>query len=300
MNMEIIQKNVDLKPYSWWKVGGVADYFCLPHNLDELKEAGQWAQDKKIPVTVLSGGTNSLISDKGIEGLVIHLKNLTGIQVKVNESEIFIQALAGTPKHQLFKVFSKHHLSPALFLCGLPGDVGGGVVMNAGVSGKVSPYEFSQLVCEVEVFSLDLLKVQTFLKEDLKWQYRSCQGWEKGVIYQVSFKWPLKPLEDFSQKLREVNRKRTSSQPLNQPSCGSVFKNPKNYHSGKLIEEAGLKGFSIGGAEISHKHANFIVNKGTATAQDIHQIICHVQKKIQDDFKVSLKTEIHYLGRWSG
>ena len=180
--MKNIQKNVELKSYSWWKVGGIADYFCLPQNLEELKEDCQWAQDKKIPVSVLSGGTNVLISDQGVEGLVIGLKNLRNINIKIDESEILIQALAGTPKHELFKIFSKYRIAPALLLCGLPGDVGGGVVMNAGVSGAISPYEFSQIVHEVEVFSLDSLKLKKFSKQDLKWSYRSCQGWGKGVI----------------------------------------------------------------------------------------------------------------------
>jgi len=276
-----IQKNVDLKPYSWWRVGGMADYFCLPQSLEDLKEVCQWAQEKKIPISILSGGTNILISDQGIEGLVIGMRNLKNIEVQTNSSEILIQALAGTPKHELFKVFSKYRLSPAIFLCGLPGDIGGGIVMNAGVSDSVSPYEFSQIVNEVEVFSFDSLSLEKYDQKNLQWGYRSCQGWKKGVIYQVGFKWPLKPLENFAQKIREINKKRTSTQPLNRPSCGSVFKNPKNYRSGQLIDQAGLKGFSIGGAEISSKHANFIINKGSATAKDIHQVICYVQDKIK-------------------
>ena len=297
--MKNIQKNVELKPYSWWKVGGSADYFYLPQTLEELEKACRWAQDQSIPISVLSGGTNVLISDQGVEGLVIGLKNLRNIHVKINEFEILIQALAGAPKHELFKIFSRYRIAPALFLCGLPGDVGGGVVMNAGVSGNISPYEFSQIVHEVEVFSLDSLKLKKFSKQDLKWSYRSCQGWGKGIIYQASFKWSLDPLKDFTHKLREVNKKRTSSQPLNQPSCGSVFKNPLDYRSGQLIERAGLKGFSIGGAEVSQRHSNFIVNKGDATASDIHQVICYVQNKVKNDFGVFLEPEIHYLGRWS-
>ncbi len=297
MSLEI-QKQVSLKNWSWWKVGGLAEYFFLPKNLQELKEACLWAKENQIPITVISGGTNVLISDHGIKGLVIGLKYLKNLIVNQTENEIQIQALSGTPKHELLRAFSKEKLTPALFLCGLPGDVGGGVVMNAGIGENLFPKEFSQIVSWIKVFSFDLCDLKFFKNEDLKWNYRSCQGWGDGIIYEVGFKWPLKPMEGFSQKLKEMNKKRTSTQPLNQPSCGSVFKNHPHEKSGRLIEKSGLKGFRIGGAEVSSKHANFILNKGTATAQDIHQVICHIQERVKEEFDVTLKTEVHYLGDW--
>ena len=294
-----IQKQVSLNQWSWWKAGGPAEYFCLPQNLQEIKEACLWAKENHKPVTVLSGGTNVLISDLGIEGLVVGLKNLKGIQTNCTESELSVTALSGTPKHELLRVFSQEKLEPALFLCGLPGDVGGGVVMNAGISSSIFPKEFSQIVDWIKVFSLDTYDLKFFKKEDLNWSYRSCKGWDKGIIYEVGFRWPLKPVEEFSQKLKEMNKKRTRTQPLNQPSCGSVFKNPPEDKAGRLIENSGLKGFSIGGAEVSSKHANFIINKGNATAQHIHQVIEYVQKKVQKDFGILLETEVHYLGSWN-
>ena len=298
MNLKI-QKQVSLKQWSWWKVGGPAEYFCLPQNLQETKEACQWAKENQKPVTVLSGGTNVLISDLGIKGLVMGLKKLKGIQKTCTEKELAVTALSGTPKHELLRVFSQEKLSPALFLCGLPGDVGGGVVMNAGISSSIFPKEFSQIVDWIKVFSLDSHDLKFFKKEDLKWDYRSCKGWGKGIIYEVGFKWPLKPIEEFSQKLKEMNKKRIRTQPLNQPSCGSVFKNPPEKRAGKLIESSGLKGFSIGGAEVSNKHANFIINKGNATAQDIHQVIEYIQKKVQQNSEILLEPEVHYLGSWN-
>lgn len=314
MNVEI-QNRVPLKEWSWWKAGGEAECFCLPKNLQELKESVQWAKKNQKPITVLSGGTNVLISDQGVPGLVIALKNLRGIQQiqeesapserKTNDSAehhenkyFSIQALAGTPKHELFKVFSKEKLAPALFLCGLPGDAGGGVVMNAGVSNSVFPKEFSQMICRVQVLSLEENKLKIFKKEDLQWGYRSCRGWRPGIIYKAEFQWPWIPVENFSQKLKEINKKRIRTQPLNRPSCGSVFKNPPNEKSGRLIEQSGLKGFSIGSAEVSKKHANFIVNTGAASAQEIHQVIAFVQKKVQKDSGIVLEPEVHYLGFW--
>ncbi len=294
-----IQKQVSLKQSTGWKVGGSAEYFCTPKNLNELKQSCRWGNEKKLPITVLSGGTNSLISDKGIKGLVISLKQMQSFEINKDKNHIQILSLTGTPKYQVFKVFSELKLAPALFLCGLPGDMGGGVVMNAGVSYDVHPYEFSQIVDFIEVLPFNSNHLKTFKKEDLKWSYRSCTGWKEGIIYRVGITWPHEELENFHQQLRQINRQRLTSQPLNHPSCGSVFRNPPNNKAGKLIEESGLKGFQIGGAEISKKHANFIINKDSATALDIHQIICHVQKTVKKQFDIHLEPEVHYIGEWN-
>jgi len=294
-----IQTQVSLKQFTGWKVGGAAEYFCAPKNLNELQECSSWGKEKKLSITVLSGGTNSLISDQGIKGLVIHLKYMQSFEIHKDKNDIQILALSGTPKYQVFKIFSELKLAPALFLCGLPGDIGGGVVMNAGVSYDVHPYEFSHIVDFIEVLSFKDHQLKILKKEELKWSYRSCKGWDKGVIYRVSLKWPYKEIENFHQQLRQINRKRLTSQPLNHPSCGSVFKNPQNNKAGRLIEESDLKGFQIGGAEISKKHANFIINKGSATALDIHQIICHVQKTVKDKFNIHLEPEVRYIGKWN-
>ena len=297
MNLEI-QKQISLKEQTWWRVGGRAEYFCLPKNLEELKYAVVFAKEKSLNISILSGGTNTLVSDKGVRGLVIGLKKLNLVLQEIKENNLMISALAGAPKYELFKIFSKHKLAPALFLCGLPGDTGGGVVMNAGAGDDLFPKEFSQIVDEVEVFSFDNHELKVFRKSDLKWHYRLCSGWGEGLVYKVKFKWPVKEAPDFHQKLRAVNRKRTATQPLNQPSCGSVFKNPDGNKAGRLIEQAGLKGFRIGGAEVSQKHANFIVNNGSAKACDIDQIISHIKNKVKQEFNITLETEVRYMGEW--
>lgn len=293
------QKQVALKSWTGWKVGGPAEFFCLPQNVEDLKSAWDFARQKNLPITVLSGGTNILVSDLGIQGLVIGLKKLHSLEVKEKENKIYLSALSGTPKYELFKIFTQYKLEPALFLCGLPGDVGGGVVMNAGVGGDTTPKEFCEIVDGVKVFSFLDGNLKFFKKEQLEWSYRSCKGWEEGMIYQVGFSWPIKPMDDFHLKLKKVNRKRTSSQPLSQFSCGSVFKNPPGEKSGRLIEQSGLKGCGIGQAEVSNKHANFIINKGEASAKDIHRLICRVREKVKQDSNIILETEIHYLGMWN-
>lgn len=297
MSLEI-KKNISLKPWSWWKVGGEAEYCCFPKNLEELKEACHFSKEKNIPIYVLSGGTNTLISDKGISGLVIILKNLNSIDLKESENSISISSLSGTPKHELFKIFSQYKQASAYFLCGIPGDVGGGVVMNAGISNTCFPKEFSEIVEWIEVIHFSDCKLHFYKKEDLQWKYRSCTGWGDGVIYRVGFYWEKKKEENFGRKLKEFHLRRVTTQPLNKPSCGSVFKNPEKHKAGQLIEKLDLKGYSIGDAEVSTKHANFIINKGNAKAIDIYQIICHIQEKVKENFNVSLEPEIHFMGNW--
>lgn len=291
-----IKKNFSLKPFSWWKVGGDAEFCCFPKDLDELRSACQFAQEKDLKINILSGGTNTLISDSKIDGLVIILNQLQGIEIKKTDDVIYVDLLSGTPKTELFKICCENKLAAAFFLCGLPGDIGGGVVMNAGIGQEAPPRDFADIIDTIEVLHFSDLKIHTFKKEDLEWNYRSCSGWGDGIIYRSSFK--LKNIQhpEFSKVLKEFHKKRVTTQPLNKPSCGSVFKNPSGHKSGQLIEKLGLKGYKIGGAEVSRKHANFILNTGDAKAFDIYQLICHIQKEVKEKLGVDLETEVRRMG----
>lgn len=295
-----VKQNESLASWTWWKVGGAADHFCLPRTIEEVIQALRWAKDNNVNWTVLGGGSNVLISDQGIEGLVICLREFTGVEEKIKDNTLFINALAGTAKSELLKVFLKHKLAPALFLSGLPGDVGGGVVMNAGVSEDVLPKEFNEIVHSFKVVSTadDRFEVKSFFKSDVEWHYRHSEGWQPGIVVEAELCWPLQPDEEIMKKVKLATRNRLMKQPLNFPSCGSVFKNPPGHKSGALIEQSGLKGFSIGGAQVSEKHANFIINTGEAKASDVHQVIEHVKAEVKKKFSVSLQTEVRYLGRW--
>lgn len=294
--------NYSLSEWTSWKVGGCADWAVLPESVEELREACQWAQQKKIPITVLSGGTNILVSDLGVEGLVIHLKNFNKIENTGIESETLrATCQAGVSKADLLKLFIKQRMSPAIFLAGLPGDVGGGVVMNAGVGHDVAPKEFCEIVDWVEWIDLakdgmPLVKKST---AELEWSYRKSRGWQPGIITRVGIKWTEAPDDSVLKRLQEGNKRRMNTQPLQWPSCGSVFKNPPGNKSGRLIEECGLKGMTIGGAQISEKHANFIINKDGATSQDIEALREHVQKTVKSLKGISLETEYIFLGRRS-
>lgn len=296
----IPDQNVVLSKYSSWKVGGVAQFFVLPRSVEDIIDSLKWAQKQGLPITVLSGGTNSLISDQGISGLVICLRKFSGLEVIDKNERIQLNVHSGTSKSELLKVFLKYKLAPALFLSGLPGDVGGGIVMNAGVSEPLQPREFEEIVDWVEVLSFENLQVHRFEKGDLNWSYRRCTGWAPGIIVRVGLSWKNEPLENILEKVRAANKKRMEKQPLEFPNCGSVFVNPSlKQRAGSLIDQCGLKGLRVGGAQISEKHANFIINLGEASAENIFDLISLVQRKVKEKTGIALKTEVVPLGDWS-
>ena len=292
-----IISNYPLSELNSWKVGGNADFFCEPANKEEIFFILKWAKEKKLPVTYLGQGTNVLISDKGVRGLTIRLAKLKGMESYKSNNHLHIKAKAGTLKAQLMQVFAKHQLAPALFLCGLPGDVAGGVVMNAGVGQNLFPKEFKDIVKAVTVIkTADPLSDLQVLKADITWGYRFSEGWGPGLIYEVHFSWPLEPLPDIPQRLRKMALKRAQSQPLQALSAGSVFKNPEGKKAGALIEQCGLKGHRIGSAQVSDKHGNFILNLGEAKALDIHHLIQFIQHKVREKHHVILEPEVKYIG----
>ena len=297
MTLQILEK-VLTAPYTSWQVGGVAEFFCIPTNIDELKEAIQWAHQNKKAIHILGGGSNVLISDDGIDGLTICLKKFSKTEVQEINGRLEITALSGSSKSELLKIFLKYKLAPALFLAGIPGDVGGGVVMNAGVAEAFEPREFVEIVDWVEVMDLQTFQIKKLLKSDLQWSYRHCHGWQPGVIVRVGISWKLEPDPQILELVKNANKTRLSKQPLDMPSCGSVFKNPPGYKAAQLIDQNGLKGWTIGGAQVSPKHANFIVNLGQASASDIWKIIEHVKNEVKNKTGVELTTEVVRLGKW--
>ena len=290
-----------LKNSNSWKVGGPGEFFCQPENQEELFYFLAWAKERNLPITVLGKGTNVLISDEGVKGLVVCLTKLNSFQEWKEEGRLRIKAQAGLPKAQLMQIFLKRGLAPALFLCGLPGDLGGGLVMNAGVGQNIVPREFKDIVDWIKVINTEssALPVKIFKKEEIKWGYRASRGWRPGLIYEAGLSWPLQPLPDLSDRLREMAVRRSQSQPLQSASCGSVFKNPgSGEKAGALIEQCGLKGYRIGQACVSEKHANFIVNLGGALAMDIHKVIQYIQNTVHSQHGILLEAEVQYIGQW--
>ena len=296
-----IKSKVKLAEYTSWQIGGDADYFALPTSLDELKEAITWAREKSVSVTILGGGTNVLISDRGIRGLTIGLRRFSKIEVRSEGTDLKINCLSGTAKSELLKTFLKYKLPPALFLAGLPGDVGGGIVMNAGVAEAFEPREFGEIIESFEVLRFDGLnfELKKYQHDDINWVYRHSKGWEPGIVVTAQIKWPLIEDPTILEKVKQANKIRLSKQPLDMPSCGSVFKNPDQHKSAQLIDSCGLKGFRIGDSQVSLKHANFIVNLNQATAIDTWNLILHVQKTVEEKTGVKLSTEVVRVGGWA-
>ncbi len=293
-----ISKNVSLKNLTSWLVGGEAEYFCLPKTIDEIIESIKFSQEKSLPYFILGGGSNVLISDKKINALCICLKDFNKKLVEESDSEIKVICESGVSKSDLLKTFLKSKSAAAMMMAGIPGDVGGGVVMNAGVAENFKPREFCDLVQSVKVLKDDL-SIQEYRSEDMKWSYRHCEGWKPGIIIEVVLTAGKNELPDVLDKVRDANKIRLSKQPLEKPSCGSVFRNPDGFKAAQLIDQNGLKGLIIGQAQVSTKHANFIVNLGEATASDIDQLIRHVQKVIKEKTGVELQTEVVRIGDFS-
>lgn len=302
-----IREKIKLAPLTSWQVGGEADYLAEPTTEAELEAAIRFGVSNHLPITFLGGGTNVLISDLGVRGLVIALRKFSQIKTSEVGDRFQIEAFAGTSKSEILKAFLKAKLEPAIFLAGIPGDVGGGVVMNAGIGEIMRPREFVEITDRIEVWrwsetaGSDEVKISTHKIEasNLNWSYRHCEGWRPGVIAKVWLSWPkIDGGGQVLERVRAANQTRLTKQPLDMPSCGSVFVNPPGTSAGRVIESLGLKGFAIGGAKVSEKHANFIVNTGGATAQDMRDVIAHVQKTVLEKSGVKLKTEVILMGEW--
>lgn len=297
---EFLEKNRSLKEINWWRVGGTAEFFALPKTIEELKAAWHWAWQNKKKIWVMSGGSNILMPDGELKGLLISLHELKGITKIETGADILIQCMAGTPKSELAKYFLQNRLPPAVFLMGIPGDMGAGVVMNAGIGENRTPREFCEIVKHIIVLRIDessgVFSLHTIAGHKIKWEYRHSSGWQPGIIVEVAVGCPNMPDLQVPQSVREQTKKRVSTQPLDLPNCGSVFRNPLGHKSAQLIESCGLKGFRVGGASISLKHANFIVNDRGAASGDIKKIIDHVRETVFAQKGVSLVSEVVFLG----
>jgi len=278
--------NEPLSKHTSWKVGGPADIFFIPKNRDDLSQFLKLNQDK--PITWLGNGTNVLVRDGGIRGVVISTKKSLNEIKKETDNTCRVEAGASCMDLALFA--KKNKLGPAAFFSGIPGSVGGALVMNAGSFG----HETWDFVDSVEVIDRKGI-IHHLDSNDFSLSYRTVKFpfllWFVSCLIQF-------PGSETTTKseLKAMRDQRFKTQPLSEDTCGSVFKNPKPEHAGDLIERAGLKGYTIGSSSISMKHANFIVNKGGATSANIEDLIEHVQSVVKTKFNVNLETEVRIIG----
>ncbi len=278
-----------MKKHTTFKVGGPADIFCEPKNIEEIKNIMDVLKDEKINYLIIGNGSNLLVADKGLKGAVIRIGDKMS-DIKVCGTRMYAQS--GALLSKTANMALKNSLTGMECISGIPGSVGGAVYMNAGAYGT----EMSQIVNSVTYMSAKG-EIKTILNKDIGFGYRKSFFTDSdNIILYCELQLEEGKAEEISARMKEVSIKRTSKQPLSVPSAGSVFKRPEGYFAGKLIEECGLKGFSVGGAEVSQLHAGFIINKGDATAADVMAVIKHVQEEVYKKFGIILETEVKILG----
>ena len=280
--------NESLKKHTTYGIGGPADLMIFPKSKQDLIKVIEIINENKIQLTILGSGSNVLVSDNGIRGAVISLKNsLKQIQVDDN----ILYAECGTMLGKIVKHAVKNNLIGLENLNGVPGTLGGALIMNAGAWGG----EISENLIHVEVIN-SKSEIQKIQKKDLNFSYRQSSFNKDDILLSAKFNLKKADKDIIKENFIEAQSGRKKSQPLNKRSAGSLFKNPKNNSAGKLLDEAGLKGYSVGDAKISEKHANFFINDGDATSKDMLMLIKKAHKEVKDKFNVNLSLEVKLMG----
>lgn len=283
-------QNVLMSEHTSFKIGGKADFLVIPRTEEEVVEVLKLCKDLGVGIFVMGNGSNLLVGDKGIRGVVIKIsKTLAKIDIDGNK----ITAGAGVLLSSLSKSAAKMGLSGLEFASGIPGALGGAIKMNAGAYGQ----EMKDVVVNVEYIDFEGQK-HVIDNEHLNFGYRNSFFSDRDdlLITKVELSLSFKEQAKIFEMMEDLNNRRREKQPLNLPSAGSAFKRPKNGYASALIEEAGLKGYSIGGAQVSQKHAGFIINKGGATADDVLMLLEYIKKRIKELYGETLEAEIKLYG----
>lgn len=285
---ERVKHDEPLSEHTYTKLGGKADYFVAPHTYEEVQAVLELAHQENVPFMILGFGSNLIVRDGGLRGIVLNLNELKSIRREENR----IIAQAGAAIIDVSRQALTEELSGLEFACGIPGTVGGAVYMNAGAYGG----ETKDVIASAIVMT-PAGEILTLSKEELDLDYRTSRVSREGlIVLEATFE--LEPLgyEAIKEVMDDLTYKRESKQPLEYPSCGSVFKRPPGYFAGKLIQDCGLQGTRIGGAEVSLKHAGFIVNIDEATATEYISLIHHVQATVKEKFEIDLEPEVKIIG----
>lgn len=281
-----IRVNESLHIHSTMKVGGVARYAAFPQTLEALCSIVALADELEIKNQIIGNGSNVVFSDGIYDGIIIFTKNLR----KIEKEDNYITAECGVNLITLSNYAKNNSLSGVEFLCGIPGTVGGAIYMNAGAYG----HSIGKLVIESICYSQN--KIVTFSNEMhcFKERYSALQN-SDAVLLQTKLKLDFDTIENISERMNEYSKKRIDSQPLSFPSAGSVFRSLGNVPVWSLIDKSGLRGVSVGGAQVSEKHAGFIINKGNATSNDIETLVKIIQEKVYNNFGINLEPEIVFI-----
>ncbi|MDZ8259643.1 UDP-N-acetylmuramate dehydrogenase [Nostoc sp. ChiQUE01b] len=290
-----IKSQASLSAFTSYRVGGAADLYVAPRNLEALQASLKYAKERNLKVTTLGAGSNLLVSDGGISGLVIATRHLRFSNFDPQTGQLTVAAGESIPSLAL--AAAELGWQGLEWAVGIPGTAGGAVVMNAGAHNSC----IADMLVSAQVLSPDGT-LETLTPEQLGYSYRTSllQGGDR-IVTQATLQ--LAPGADPAKVVaitKEHKKHRLNTQPYNFPSCGSVFRNPKPYSAGWLIEQTGLKGYQIGGAQVALLHANFIVNRGGAKASDIFCLIRHIQHQVQERWSINLEPEVKMLGEFQG
>lgn len=291
VSSEAIFEKEPMSKHTTFRIGGPADVFVSP-KVSQVSEVLKLAKEYEVPVTVIGNGSNLLVADEGIRGLVISFgKEAEEIQIEGTRMTV----AAGTILAKVAAEAAKNSLTGLEFAAGIPGSIGGAIVMNAGAYGG----EMKDVVIGAKVLTPEG-EIKELTKEELEFAYRhSCIPEKEYIVLEAT----LELMPGKEEKIREImndfKNRRIEKQPLEYPSAGSTFKRPEGYFAGKLIQDAGLRGYRVGGAQVSEKHCGFVINTGDATANDVRQLMEDVKRIVFDKYQVKLEPEVKMLGEFS-
>lgn len=289
---ENILKNEPMKKHTSFKIGGIADFFVRAKSIEEIKYILKICKENNIPLMIVGNGTNLLVKDSGIRGIVLKI-DIDNIKIIEDEKYVSVIVGSGVLLSKLAQLLLKNSISGFEFASGIPGTIGGAVKMNAGAYGS----EFKDIIMETtcmnyngEIFKLN--------NEQNKFEYRkSIFHYEKYIILEAKLQLKYaENAEDIKKKMEEYKISRKEKQPIEFPSAGSTFKRGTDFITAKLIDECGLKGYSVGDAQVSSKHAGFVINKGNATAKDVLELIKIVKDSVLEKFDKNIELEIEIVG----
>lgn len=287
-----------MRKHTTFRIGGPAEWFVLVHKIEELQQVTMLCKEHNVPYYVVGNGSDLLVSDTGVSGVVIRLAgDFETIEIEeiVPEGISYICAGAGAMLSRLALRAGKKGFTGLEFASGIPGTVGGAVLMNAGAYGG----EIKDTIVAVDVLTKDGI-VKRMERDELDLSYRHSAIMEsEDIVLKAYFSLTIRPKIHIFAVMESYKKSRQAKQPLEYPSAGSTFKRPEGYFAGKLIQDAGLSGYRIGDAMVSEKHAGFVINVGKATANDVYQLILHIKKTVKEKFQVELEPEVRFIGTFS-
>lgn len=291
LNKENLYYDEPMAKHTSFKIGGPADLFIKVDNIEELKETLDLSKKNQIPLTIIGNGSNLLVTDKGIRGITAKL-NLKDIEIKNENNKQIIKVEAGVPVGLLAQKLLKEEITGFEELSGIPGTIGGAVIMNAGAHGK----ELKDILKKVTAMDYNG-NIHEFTNEECLFSYRNSRFQkEKYIILQATLELEKGNSTEIKEKMDEYMQFRKEKQPIEYPNAGSTFKRGEDFVTAKLIDEAGLKGYKVGGAQVSEKHAGFIVNVDNATAKDVIELTDYIKEKIEEKFGKKINLEIQIIG----